>query len=163
MHQGTDAHQAGFDLNGAAGLAFFTPLGAASGAAAAIAVNPAVAANGSLVAASGTGTAGDNTTATGIAALQDARVVSGATFADAWGRLVYRVGSDSQTAQSNQKSAESIVLAVERLRDSLSGVSLDEEATSMIMFQKAYQANAKYFSTVNSALNTLMGMVGVVS
>ena len=162
VQQVNTVHQAGYDLNGHAGVAFFTPLGAVSGAAAAMAVNPTVAADGTLVAASGTGTAGDNTAAKTIAALQNARVVNGsATFVDSWSQLVYQVGSDAQTAKSNQTNAQTVVTAVQQIRDGLSGVSLDQEATNMIMYQKAYQANAKYFATVNSALNTLMGMLGV--
>jgi flagellar hook-associated protein 1 FlgK len=127
-----------------------------------MAVNPAVAADGTLVAASGTGAAGDNTAAKAIAALQNARVVNGsATFVDSWSQLVYQVGTDAQTATSNQTNAQAVVTAVQQIRDSLSGVSLDQEATNLMIYQKAYQANAKYFTTVNSALNTLMGMVGV--
>ena len=49
---------------------------------------------------------------------------------------------------------------VARLRDQVSGVSLDEEAASMIKFQRAYEANAKYFSTVDEMLLTLMRTVG---
>ena len=47
-----------------------------------------------------------------------------------------------------------------RLRDQVSGVSLDEEAASMIKFQRAYEANAKYFTAVDDMLLTLMRTVG---
>ena len=42
---------------------------------------------------------------------------------------------------------------VERLRDQVSGVSLDEEAASMIKFQRAYEANAKFFTVVDEMLD----------
>ena len=49
---------------------------------------------------------------------------------------------------------------IERLRDQVSGVSLDEEASQMLRFQRAYEANARYFSTVDSVLATLLHLVG---
>jgi flagellar hook-associated protein 1 len=155
-------HSAGYDLNGNTGTNFFTPLASASGAAAAIAVNPTVAADPSTVAASATaGATGDNQVALGIAALANANTMSGgtATFNDAWSTMVYQVGQDTQTAQSTQTTQNSVVQQIQALQDSASGVSLDQEATSMMMFQSAYQANAQFFSLINSTLDTLLQMV----
>jgi flagellar hook-associated protein 1 len=59
-------HQTGFDANGAPGGTFFAPLGAVAGAAANLAVDPTVAADSRLVAASATGAAGDNQIARAI-------------------------------------------------------------------------------------------------
>ena len=154
-------HDAGFDLNGNGAGVFFTALGSATGAAAAIAVDPNVAADPSLVAAASIASPGDNQTARAISALRDARVMSGntATMNDAWGRIIYRVGTDSATAQSDVSSHDEIVQQMEGLRDATSGVSLDEEAMSMLKFQRAYEASAKFFTTINGALDTLMNMV----
>ena len=69
------------------------------------------------------------------------------------------MGSDAQAALSTQKSRQDIVSTLTRLRDSVSGVSLDEEAGTMLKFQRAYEANAKYFTVVSDMLDTLMGMV----
>ncbi len=155
-------HQTGFDLNGAAGQAFFTPLGGVAGAAAALQVDPAIAADPALVAASGTGAPGDNQVARALADLRDARAVGGtATFSEGWGQLVYRVGSDTAVALAEQQSRHEVVAQVARLRDQVSGVSLDEESANMLKFQRAYEANARLFTTVNSVLDTLMNVVGV--
>ena len=156
-------HKAGFDASGNPGGNFFAPLASASGAAAALAVDPALAADSSLVAASSTGASGDNQTAKAIAALADARVASGgtATFTQAWSQLVYQVGSDTQSAQASQTTHQAVLSAVQQLRDSVSGVSMDDEATALMTYQRGYQANAKYFSTVNTILDVLMGMAGV--
>jgi flagellar hook-associated protein 1 FlgK len=155
-------HDAGYDLSGAGAGLFFDALATSAGAARSMSVTAAIAGDPSLVAASGTvGTGGDNQTARGIAALRDARVLAGntATFSGAWGRVIYRAGSDAASALSDAKSRAEIVRQIEALRDSTSGVSLDEEAMSMLKFQRAYEANAKFFTTVNSALDILMGMV----
>ncbi len=155
-------HQSGFDLNGNAGVAFFTPPAAVAGAAANFAVNPALTANPSLVAASQTGAPGDNQIARQIAGLRDAQVLLGgtATFTEGWAQLAYRVGADVDAARAQQQSKQDVAEQVARLRDQVSGVSLDEEAASMIKFQRAYEANAKYFSTVDEMLLTLMRTVG---
>ena len=154
-------HDAGFDLSGNGAGVFFTALGSVSGAAAAIAVDPAVAADPSLVAAASIASPGDNQTARAISALRDARVMSGhtATMNDSWGRIIYRAGTDSATAKSDVGSHDEIVRQMEGLRDATSGVSLDEEAMSMLKFQRAYEASAKFFTTINGALDTLMNMV----
>ena len=126
-----------------------------------MAVDPNVAADPSLVAAASIASPGDNQTARAMSALRDARVMSGntATMNDAWGRIIYRAGTDSATAKSDVGSHNEIVQQMEGLRDATSGVSLDEEAMSMLKFQRAYEASAKFFTTINGALDTLMNMV----
>jgi flagellar hook-associated protein 1 FlgK len=156
-------HAAGFDLNGNPGGNFFTPLAGVAGSAKNIAVDPALPANSSLVAASQSGAVGDNQTAKAIAALADAPTVGagGATFMQAWSQIVFQVGSDTQSAIAAQQSHQDVLSAVQQLRDSVSGVSLDDEATQMLTFQRGYQANAKFFSTVNDVIDLLMNMVKV--
>jgi len=154
-------HQAGTDMLGGTGNDFFAPLGGLAGAARAIAIDAGVSANPQLVAASQTGATGDNQVARAIAALRDSRLLGGtATLADGWSQIVYRVGSDSQTAQALQQSRQMVVDQVGLLRDQVSGVSLDEEAALMMRFQRAHEANARYFSAVDNMLATLMHIVG---
>jgi flagellar hook-associated protein 1 FlgK len=154
-------HTTGYDQSGTAGGAFFTfstpPTGHA-GAAAALTLDAAIAADGSTIAAAGIPEAGDNQVARALAALRDARVLGGgtATMSDAWGQLVYRVGRDVRTAQTSQASRSEIVNQVEGLRDAVSGISLDEEATQMLRFQRAYEANARFFRAIDQTLDLLM-------
>jgi len=152
-------HTAGFDGNGAAGQNFFNPLATVAGAASQITVNGVVAASPSLVvAASTTGTPGDNTQARAFANLRDSKVLAGGTqtFGDAWSLLTYSVGQDASSAKADQDSRGEVVRQIENLRDSVSGVSMDEETANMMKFQRAYEANAKYFSVVNATLDTLL-------
>lgn len=161
VQQVNTAHAAGRDLLGATGNNFFAPVATSVGAAAAIKIDPGVAGDSKLVAAASTTASGDNQVAKAIAGLKDARVIGGtATFSESWGQLVYRVGSNAQTAIAQEKSRGEVVSQVERLRDQVSGVSLDEEAASMLKFQRAYEANARYFSTVDTVLATLLHLVG---
>jgi flagellar hook-associated protein 1 FlgK len=158
------AHTGGVDLDGNAGEPFFvftTPPVGTSGAAAALALNPAIAADLRKVAASATGAPGDNQVARELAALRDAALMEGgtATLADSWAQFIYRVGRDVQGANQETALRKQIVLQVEALRDQVSGVSLDEEALNLMKFQRAYEANARFFQVVDSALDMLFDAV----
>jgi flagellar hook-associated protein 1 FlgK len=159
-------HATGYDQAGNAGGEFFsfsTTLGAPpAGAAAAIRLDPAIAADPSLIAAAGTTEQGNNTVARSIAALRDAKVLGGntATFNDTWGQLIYRVGRDVKNAQTEQGNRDDVVAQLQALRDQVSGVSIDEEAALMLQFQRAYEANARFFRVIDGTLDMLMSLGG---
>ena len=118
----------------------------------------AVAADARLIAAAGIANGGDNTAARAMAALREQRVLNGGTttLSDAWGQLVYRVGRDTKAATDESSSRKEIVRQVDALRDQVSGVSLDEEAMNLLKFQRAYEANARFFSMVDQTLDVLL-------
>jgi flagellar hook-associated protein 1 len=158
-------HTAGFDQTGAAAgdLFDFSPaIAPPAGAAAAIRVIPGVAADPRLLSAAAIANGGDNQNARAIAALRERAVLNGntATLSDAWGDLVYRVARDSRSATNEAKSRSEIVAQVETLRDQVSGVSLDEEAMNLLKFQRAYEANARFFSVIDQTLGMLLDRLG---
>ena len=73
--------------------------------------------------------------------------------------FVYHVGADIATAEASGRSREEVVRQLQRLRDEASGVSIDEEAANLLRFQRAYEANARFFTTISDTLDTLMEMV----
>ena len=157
------AHTAGFDLDGNAGQNFFTaPPPGNVGAAAALQVTPAVAADTRLVAAGATAQQGDNEAARALAAIRTARVMDGgtATLTDSWGQLVARIGRDVQAASSERAVRGQIVDQIQSLREQVSGVSLDEEALNLMKFQRAYEANARLFRAVDDAMQILFDSLG---
>ena len=161
VQQVNTLHDAGFTLGGVDAPPFFQPLATVAGAASQIALDPTVAANATLIAAgSVAATPGDNGTARGLAALRDARVLSGnsATFTGFYTDLVYGVGQDRAIAVSEGTIRGEVVQQIENLRDGVSGVSLDEEAASMMRFQRAYEASARFFTTINETLDVLMSL-----
>jgi flagellar hook-associated protein 1 FlgK len=153
-------HAAGYDQMGATGGTFFTAPAAVAGAAAAMVVRPAVAADRRLVAAGNTAAAGDNDAARAIAGLRQAMVLNGntATLSEGWGQIVYRVGRDAKSATDDRNSRQEIVRQVDALRDAVSGVSLDEEAMNLLKFQRAYEANARFFQVIDSTLETMLNL-----
>jgi flagellar hook-associated protein 1 FlgK len=150
-------HQNGYDAAGNPGQAFFS-VTAGTNAASSMTVNANIIADPGLVAAGGSAVSGDNGNARAIAALRDADVGTSGSFSDAWSQLVYRVGSDTQAAQQAQTSRQEIVRQIQALREAVSGVSLDEEAMSMLRYQRAYEANARFFQAVDQSIETLMNM-----
>jgi flagellar hook-associated protein 1 FlgK len=156
-------HQTGTDATGAAGLAFFTYT--AGDEAATLAVNAAIVADPRLVAAAGAaGQPGDGTIAGQIGDLRNALLFGGGTqtAADTYAGFVAGIGSDSR---QGTEMAENQALVVDHLttrRESISGVSLDEEATDMIKFQHAYQAAARVITAVDEMLDQLINRTGLV-
>jgi flagellar hook-associated protein 1 len=154
-------HASGFDGNGNAGGDLFNPLASATGAAASLTVRAAVAADSALVVGSATSSVGNNDVARAVAGLRNSRIVSGntATPDEAWAQFVYQVGSDVAGARAATATRDQVVTQLQRLRDSVSGVSLDEEAANLMRFQRSYEANARFFTTIVDTLDTLMTMV----
>lgn len=158
-------HTAGYDQTSVdAGdfFAFSNVLVGSTGAAAALIVHSTVAADPRRIAAASIAQAGDNQTAKLIAGLRDDRVLdtNTTTFADAWGQLVYRVGRDAQAAGDERNIRAATVRQVDALRDEVSGVSLDEEAMHLLKFQRAYEANARFFRIIDETLQMLLGTAG---
>jgi len=149
-------HTAGFDLNGAAGGAFFTGTSASD-----IAVDTNIINDVNLIAASGTGAPGDNSNAIAIANLQNGLLMSGGTttYDDFYNSLVSDVGIDVQSAQMNYDHQTAMAASLDNYRESISGVSLDEEMVNLVKFQHAYDAAAKLISAVDEMMNTVMNMV----
>ncbi len=78
----------------------------------------------------------------------------------AYASFVGQVGSGVQAAQTSQSTQQAVLTAVSNQRQSVSGVSLDEEMTNLIQYQQAYQASARVMNAINSTLDTLINTVG---
>jgi flagellar hook-associated protein 1 FlgK len=128
--------------------------------AATLEVTPEVANDPSQVNAGSTGDAGDNDIALAIAGLQDARLIDRGTasISSGYRSLVAGLGSLGQQAQAMSESQDAAVQSLEARRQSVVGVNLDEELTHMVSTQKAYQAAARVFSTVEQMLDVLLNM-----
>jgi len=106
-----------------------------------------------------TGTSGDSgdvTLANQIAQLR------GGTVDQTYNALVAQVGSDVQGANAGEANAQALVDATQDSRDSVSGVSIDEEVTNLMTFQRGYQACARALTTMDQDLDTLINRTGTV-
>ena len=73
--------------------------------------------------------------------------------------IVTDIAVSAQAASSRLEEATVLETALRTQRDSVSAVSLDEETTDLLRFQKAYQANAKVISVIDEMLQSLIAMV----
>jgi flagellar hook-associated protein 1 FlgK len=115
----------------------------------------AVVATASTITA-GTGAAGDNSVALALAALRGGAVDTG------YAGLVRTVGADVSTATAAQATSTAVLGALTERRQSTAGVSMDEEMSNMIRFQRGYQAAARALTTMDEALDTLINRTGRV-
>jgi flagellar hook-associated protein 1 FlgK len=78
------------------------------------------------------------------------------SFNDYYSSIVSAVGVQSQKATNISANQTTIFTSISTTRDSISGVSMDEELANMIKFQQGYSACAKVLTTMNSMLDTLV-------
>lgn len=104
---------------------------------------------------------GDNTVALSLANLEKKSGLLGgkATFNDAYGQLVAKVGTLTHAAKISSSAQEVLFNQAKQARENLAGVNLDEEAANLIKFQQSYQAAAQAISIANSLFDTLIGAV----
>jgi flagellar hook-associated protein 1 len=86
--------------------------------------------------------------------------LAGGSADQSYAAFVAQVGDSVQAANSTQATQQAVLTAVSNQRQSVSGVSLDEEMTNLIQFQQAYQASARVMNAINSTLDTLINSVG---
>ncbi|MBI4796882.1 MAG: hypothetical protein HY790_13785, partial [Deltaproteobacteria bacterium] len=130
-----------------------------------IGVNDTLLNNSDLIAAgtidptTGAHPPGDNSNALLLADLGEQPVgPGGLTFSDAYQHFVTNIGLDAENAGNKQTYYQGLVDQFTQMRDSVSGVSLDEELTNLIKFQRAYQAAAKMVTTADELLQTLLSL-----
>jgi flagellar hook-associated protein 1 FlgK len=86
--------------------------------------------------------------------------VGPSTIGDQYGKEIAAIGVQSATAQGQTTNQAVLVTYLERARQEVSGVSIDEEAAHLIQYQHAYQAAARVISVMDSMLDTLINGMG---
>lgn len=119
--------------------------------------------------AAGKGTANDGQNALDMAALQRTLIFDGTTltragsgtftFDEFYNSVVSGLGVSSRTAQNTVTQQDGILTQLNNRRETVSGVSLDEEMINMIKFQQAYSASARVLNVVNSLFDTLQNKI----
>ena len=97
-----------------------------------------------------------------LAAIADEPVpgLDGLDPAEAYGRIVGRVGQRKQEAANTLSLREAMTAQIETMRQSVSGVSLDEEMVNMTRYQRAFEAAARVFTTADELLESLLNTLG---
>ena len=154
-------HQKGIGLDGSIGLNFFDPrnFGAAT-----ISLNDTIANNVIKIAASQGGEVGDNVNALAIADLKNASVLmrNTASLSEFYNSLIGEIGVNTGKAKNLKENYELLVGQLDNARQSVQGVSLDEEMAQMIKYQHAFDAAARVITTMDQALETVIKGMGIV-
>lgn len=78
------------------------------------------------------------------------------------GSVVAGLGVRTQKATAMVEHQEVLLDHLEKLRMSVSGVSLDEEMTHLIQFQHAYAAASRVVTTMDEAIDVIINRMGLV-
>jgi flagellar hook-associated protein 1 FlgK len=154
-------HASGSDLDGNNGTNLFAsadgdPINAAN-----ISLSATIKANPRLVvgAANGAGS-GDSTIAREAAGLLQDRtsLVGGQTtsFDSFYASLVTRAGSSLSSTDDLLKTQQLILSQTTAQRESVSGVSLDEEAINLLQYQRAFEAAARFLNVADEMTRTIL-------
>jgi flagellar hook-associated protein 1 len=176
ISSGTVLNAANPNLLTAASIAFTSPTTYTinGGAAQTLGANGEIADNGWQVSITGTPAAGDsftvqsnagatgnNTNALALAAGQSTGVLSGGTVSvtGAASALITNLGSQAQQINTAQAAQTAINTQASNTVQSVSGVSLDQEAANLLQWQNAYQAAAQAMAIGNTLFTTLIDSV----
>jgi flagellar hook-associated protein 1 FlgK len=117
--------------------------------------------------AAGLSGVGDGQNALNISNLQSSLIFSSgaftpgagtSTFDDFYNAMVSGLGSGSRSSQSVLTQQEGVMLQLNNQRESISGVSLDEEMINLIKFQQAYAASARMITVIEEMFDVLQRM-----
>ncbi|MBS1809339.1 MAG: flagellar hook-associated protein FlgK [Acidobacteria bacterium] len=154
-------HAAGVDLDNNAGGAFFVSSNGGAITAETFDVSAALNADSRQVVATASGAGGgDGSVARSIAnLLSDKTSVAGTrtgSFTDIYGSIVAEAGQAVKTAEDELTTQSAILAQTQAQRDSISGVSLDEEAINLLQYQKAYEAAARFLKVADEMTQTIL-------
>lgn len=88
--------------------------------------------------------------------LATAPLLNGNTLNDAWSNITGNVGAAVNSANTSQTNANTAVKGTQAAVSAVSGVSLDQQAGQLQLYQQAYQASAKSIAIVNQLFQGLL-------
>lgn len=150
-------HQTGYNLGGTTGLDFFTSTTEGAGS---IAVNSAIVSDPELIATSDAlGESGNGNVAKALADLADAEVVGNQSLGEYYRSLVGTLGNRIQETGFLKANQDKIVSSLEIQRQSISGVSMEEEMTKMVQLEQAFTAASRLVNVADELTQTVLQLL----
>ena len=111
----------------------------------------------------GTPYPGDNRAALAVAKIRNTAVMVGntRTFDEFFAEAVTDMGLKGEQSELALQTQSAIMKELHDMRDSISGVNIDEELADIIKFQHGYNASARFIAVVNEMLDTVINRLGV--
>lgn len=154
-------HSQGFNRHGATGINFFKHLDRQERAAEFLELSDEVKASINNIAAAAMPDApGDNRIAIAISGLQSMQMMNEGrtTLDDFYNSIVSDVGVASARNRSTMNQTRDIQTQLRKMREQLSGVSIDEETANLLQFQHAFDASAKVIQVADEMLKTILDL-----
>ena len=150
-------HRYGYNLDDETGLNFFDPT---TDSAAGFKVSDEINSDPTRIATStNPDEAGNGDIANSISELQNGYFIGNSKFSDYYNTVVSGVGSRVQEANFLRISQEMVVTSIQNHRDSISGVSLDEEMSNLIKYEQAYQAASRMISVADELIQAVLNLI----
>ncbi|MFC1484267.1 flagellar hook-associated protein FlgK [Candidatus Neomarinimicrobiota bacterium] len=150
-------HQTGYNLDGFTGLDFFASTTEGAGS---IAVNSAIVSDPELIATSDAlGESGNANVAKALADLADADVVGNQSLGEYYRSLVGTLGNRIQETGFLKANQDKIVSNLEIQRQSISGVSMEEEMTRMVQLEQAFTAASRLVNVADELIQTVLQLL----
>ncbi len=152
------------------GYAFFDPILVQSGASRMLGLSRAIQEDRSLIAAAeGNGHgfsngSGDGSNALRMAQLKQSKVLQSrsADFNEFYQAFIASLGAQGDRATTMLKNQNTLINQIDNQRQSVMGVNIDEEMMDIIKFQQAFNAIARYITTVDEMLDRIINGMGIV-
>ncbi|MFT3709078.1 MAG: flagellar hook-associated protein FlgK [Archangium sp.] len=152
------ASRAGFALDGSTGRDLFGGVGAATNAARTIAIDPAIGGDPNLFPGGNTPAAGDGSAVQAIVATESMTLTSGTTVTGTLSKITSDFGASASRIASIHEADQAMLGHLDSMRQSASGVSIDEELINMQKAQRGYEAVTRVIKTADDMLETLMSL-----
>jgi flagellar hook-associated protein 1 FlgK len=154
-------HREGITRYGTKGVDFFKTLPGKERAAAFMGLSDSVASDINNIASGAIPDApGDNRIAVAISQIQNMRLMENgnATLDSYYNGLVSDVGVVAGRTRNSLVQQKDISLQLDKMREQISGVSIDEETANLLQFQRAFDASAKVISVADECLETVLNL-----
>ncbi|HUB82920.1 MAG TPA: flagellar hook-associated protein FlgK [Bryobacteraceae bacterium] len=89
--------------------------------------------------------------------------INGLSYTQFYASMASNVGTLLDTANANLQTQQAAVTQAQNVRQQISGVSLDQEATILIQFQQAYEANSKLVNVLDQLTEDTLNMLSTTS
>lgn len=151
-------HQTGINALGQTGIHIFDE---SSTGAEGFRLSDQVLANADAIAAGVSGSAGDGGLALSISDRRDQALAAlgGKGFESFFQNAIVRLGSEVSHQQTTSEALLAVGQQIESQRQSIGGVSLDEEMTDMMRLQRSYQAAARALTVFDEVTEDLLGII----
>lgn len=156
-----EVHRQGFTRNGIKGVNFFEEPAGRGAAAEYLTLSDAVKANVNNIATAGIPhSPGDNRIAVAISGIQKLNILNEgqATLDDFYNSMVADVGVTRHHTTQLLNQQKNIMTQLEKVRDQISGVSIDEETMNLMQFQHSFDASAKVIKVADEMLQTVLSL-----